>query len=120
MSATTNLQLQPRRNLPALNRIRVETLLSRYPIHRLSRKAATVVNIETRDGVHWEVTYNSKYGQPGPLAYKLDTLVVNRRLDELGRPLPELIRIGSLSDVCRRLDIHTNGSNIADVKRAFL
>ena len=32
----------------------------------------------------WEVTYNSKHGQPGPLAYKVDTLVINRLLDQLG------------------------------------
>jgi hypothetical protein len=116
----SDLQFHLRRNLAPLNRIRVETALSRYPIHRLSKKTAMVINIETEGGVRWEVTYNSKYGQPGPLAYKLDTLVVNRRLDQLGRPLPEVIGIGSLSDVCRVLEIHTNGGNIADVKRAFL
>ena len=114
------LQFQPRPNCPPLNRIRVETVLSRYPIHRLSKKTAMVINMDTRDGVQWEVTYNGKYGQPGPLAYKVDTLVVNRRLDQLGRPLPETIRIGSLSDICRVLTIHPNGGNIADVKRALL
>jgi integrase/recombinase XerD len=30
----------------------------------------------------WEVSYNSKHGQPGPLAYKVDTLIINRRIDE--------------------------------------
>jgi hypothetical protein len=42
-----------------------------------------VINMETQEGVQWEVTYNARYGQPGPLAYKVDTLVVNRRLDQL-------------------------------------
>jgi hypothetical protein len=115
-----DLQVQPRRNVLSVNRIRVETVLSRYPIHRLSKKTAMVINMETQERVQWEVTYNARYGQPGPLAYKVDTLVVNRRLDQLGRPLPEAIRIGSLSEVCRVLEMHANGGNIADVKRALL
>ena len=63
----------------------------------------------------WEVTYNSKHGQPGPLAYKVDTLVINRLLDQLGRPLPELVRIGSLSEVCRSLGTQDTGPNIANL-----
>lgn len=103
-----------------LNRIRVETALSRYPIHRLAKKGNITIDLEGDREVKWEVTYNNKYGQPGPLAYKLDTLIVNKCIDEMGRPLPELIRIGSLSDICRALGSHTNGGNMGDVKRAFL
>ena len=98
----------------------METALSRYPIHRLAKKGIIAIDLDGDNEVKWEVTYNSKHGQPGPLAYKLDTLIVNQRIDEMGRPLPELIRIGSLSDICRALGSHTNGGNIADVKRAFL
>ena len=107
-------------DLVPLNRIRVETALSRYPIHRLAKKGNVVIDFDGENEVRWEVTYNSKHGQPGPLAYKLDTLIVNQRIDELGRPLPEQIRIGSLSDICRSLGSHSNGGNIAGVKRAFL
>ena len=67
-----------------------------------------------------EVTYNSKHGQPGPLAYKVDTLVINRILDQMGRPLPELVRIGSLSEVCRFLGTQDTGPNITNLKSAFL
>ena len=107
-------------DLAPLNRIRVETALSRYPIHRLSKKGNVVIDLDGENELKWEVTYNSKHGQPGPLAYKLDTLIVNQHIDEIGRPLPEQIRIGSLSDICRALGSHSNGGNIADVKRAFL
>ena len=107
-------------DLAPQNRIRVETALSRYPIHRLAKKGTVAIDLDGENDVKWEVTYNSKHGQPGPLAYKLDTLIVNQRIDEMGRPLPELIKIGSLSDICRALGSHTNGGNISDVKRAFL
>jgi hypothetical protein len=109
----TNADLTP------LNRIRVETALSRYPIHRLAKKGSITIDFQRDAEVKWEVTYNSKHGQPGPLAYKVDTLIVNRCLDGIGRPLPEVIRIGSLSDVCRALGTSDTGPNIADVKRAF-
>jgi hypothetical protein len=75
------------------NRIRVETALSRFPIHCLSKKGVVTIDLQRVNEAgeadfKWEVTYNSKHGQPGPLAYKVDTLVVNRLLDQLGRPPP--------------------------------
>ena len=113
------------RDLTSPNRIRVETAFSRFPIHCLSRKGAVTIDLQrvNEAGVadfKWEVTYNSKHGQPGPLAYKVDTLVINRLLDKLGRPLPEFVRIGSLSDVCRSLGTQDTGPNIANLKSAFL
>jgi hypothetical protein len=117
---SAELTADPRNEVTPLNRIRVETALSRYPIHRLAKKGIVAIDLEGDNDVRWEVTYNSRYGQPGPLAYKVDTLIVNQRIDEMSRPLPERIRIGSLSDICRALGTYSNGGNIADVKRAFL
>lgn len=113
------------RNLAAPNRIRVETAVSRFPIHCLSRKGTVTIDLQRLNeaGVadfKWEVTYNSKHGQPGPLAYKVDTLIINRILDQIGRPLPELVRIGSLSEVCRLLGTQDTGPNITNLKSAFL
>ena len=110
---------------PFPNRIRVETAISRFPIHCLSRKGSVTIDLQRLNeaGVadfKWEVTYNSKHGQPGPLAYKVDTLIINRLLDQLGRPLPEFVRIGSLSDVCRSLGTQDTGPNITNLKSAFL
>jgi hypothetical protein len=110
-------------NLP--DRIRVETAFSRFPLHRLTKKGRISIDLHTinETGIadfKWEVTYNTKHGQPGPLAYKVDTLVINRLLDQLGRPLPELIKIGSLSEVCRALATKDTGPNIANIKSAFL
>ena len=38
----------------------------------------------------------------------------------MGRPLPELVRIGSLSEVCRLLGTQDTGPNITNLKSAFL
>ena len=107
--------------LAPLNVIRTETALSRFPIHRLAKRGD--VQIEIRNQVSallWEVTYNSKYGQPGPLAYKLDTLIVNRRIEEAGRPIPKLVRLGSLRDLCRELGNSEGGDSVQAIRKALL
>ncbi len=111
-------------NLTPLNIIRSETVLSRYPIHRLAKRGNISIEIkrQNQDGevtLQWEVSYNSRYGQPGPLAYKLDSLVVQRRIDEAERPLPQIICLGSLRDICEELGTQESGQNIAHVKRAL-
>ncbi len=51
--------------LTAINRIRVETTLSRFPIHRLSKSGTAVIDLFP--DVQWRVSHNTQYGQPGPL-----------------------------------------------------
>jgi hypothetical protein len=110
--------------LTPLNIIRSETVLSRYPIHRLAKRGniSIEINRQNEEGevtFKWEVSYNSRYGQPGPLAYKLDTLVINRRIDEAGKPLPKIICLGSLRDICEELGIFESGQNTSHLKRAL-
>lgn len=99
--------------------IRTETALSRFPIHRLSKKGTIDISIKVTKPTgelktRWEVSYNSKYGHPSPLAYKLDTLIINRRIEETGKPIPKLIKLGSLNEVGREL-----GSNKGEIKKAL-
>jgi hypothetical protein len=107
---------------PPLAPIRVETALSRYPVHRLARKGS--IEISIREGgsngieTKWEVDYSKKHGQPGPLAYKLDTLIINRRIEEAARPIPKLIRLGSLRDICRELGL-SEGENVNTIRKAL-
>ena len=106
-----------------LSPIRVETAFSRYPVHRLAKKGTVQIEIEERDDTgelraSWEISYNNRFGQPGQLAYKVDTIVVNRRIDEEGRPLPKVIRLGSLRDICRELNVN-EGQATRNVKRAL-
>lgn len=107
-----------------LNPIRVETALSRYPVHRLARKGSikievTETNARGESTQKWKVSYNSEYGQPGPLAYKLDTLIINRRIEEARRPIPRILKLGSLSDICRELNMADSGKNRKHVKTAL-
>ena len=106
------------------NRIRVETALSRFPIHHLAKKESVAIDLQ-HAGVagepdyRWEVTFNQKHGQPGPLAYKVDTLIVNRRIDDAGRPIPGVVKLGSLTELCASLGISDSGENRANIKKAL-
>ena len=93
--------------------IRIETALSRYPIHRLASKGIVDIDIHRKDAkgattMSWSVDYGNRHGQPGPLAYKLDTLVINRKIDEAGRPTPRVLALGSLHEIAMELGLDRN------------
>jgi hypothetical protein len=99
--------------------LRSETALSRFPLHRIAKKAGDI-DIEITghaSALYWSVSHNSKYGQPGPLAYRIDTLLVNRRIEEAGKPVPRLIRLGSLPEIANELGI--SGNNWSSLRRAL-
>ncbi|HMF55833.1 MAG TPA: hypothetical protein VK619_05705 [Pyrinomonadaceae bacterium] len=117
---TEQLELAPQ------NTIRIETALSRFPVHKLARKRGGILidikettsagEIKTR----WKVSYNSEYGQPGPLAYKVDSLIINRRIDDERPSIPKIIKLGSLSELCRELGARRGGGNANDIKKALM
>src|SRR5438093_12904861 len=85
--------------------IRTETVISKLPCHVLSKQAKNpVVRIMRRQAngevnLLWDLSFNARYGPPRQIAYAIDTLVVNRRIDELPRPLPKYIRLGSMTEL---------------------
>jgi hypothetical protein len=112
------------KDLIPLNIIRTETVFSKFPIHTLSKKGRIDIHLirKTDAGetnLEWKVSPHQEFGVPRQLAYKLDTLVVNRTIDELDRPLPEVIRLGSLRDICKELGLKESGRTTDQIKKAF-
>jgi hypothetical protein len=108
-------------DLAPLNIIRTENVLSRFPVHNLSKKGKIDVQILRRNPqgeveIRWEVAYSEKHGQARQVAYKLDTIVINRRIAEENKPLPKIIRLGSLRDIAEQLSM---GGNTNVIKRAL-
>jgi hypothetical protein len=104
--------------------IRVETVLTRFPIHTLSKTGGGTIHIRKQSpqgtlDTRWEVSYNARYGPPRQLAYKLDTVVINQKLDALGRPLPTIMKLGSFAHICRLLGVDDGGGTKAAIKKAF-
>lgn len=111
-------------DLTPLQIIRTETVLSKLPIHHLAKKGRVDIQITRRNPrgeveLKWEVSYSDRYGQPRQLAYKIDTLIVNRRIDDESRPLQKIIRVGTLSQICRELGVPASGKNTNDIRRAM-
>lgn len=111
--------------LEALTVIRTEAVLSRLPVHNLAKKGSVDVRITRRNAsgeveLKWHVAPNARYGEPRQLAYRIDTLYINKLIDRTGRPLPRYLRLGSLRHICQELDLHTSGSAVASVKQALL
>src|SRR6185295_3054764 len=94
------------------------------PVHRIARRGHVSIRIIERetggDGgrikLYWKVDPNDKVGEPGPLAYRVDTIVVNRCLDEAGRPLPRILSLGDLRPIARELGM---GGDTNAVKQAL-
>jgi len=106
---------------PEIDPIRVELLSTEMPIHQIAKGGDEQIRIMRRKSsgqveLQWRIDYNRAVGRPGQLAYRLDTWVIKRRLSELPRPLPRLVRIGDLRQIARELK---HGADTAAVRRAF-
>src|ERR1700674_2837435 len=80
-------------DLAPLPILRTETVLSKLPIHNLAKRGSVKIDITQTNAagqldLYWRVSPHPVFGEPRQLAYKLDTIVINRRIDDLGRPLP--------------------------------
>lgn len=119
-NTTTPTHLEPGHS--GIDRVRVELLSAELPIHQISKKGDVAIRIirrATTNGqvtMQWKVEPNRALGQLGQLAYHLDTWIINRRLDQLPRPIPRLIRLGDLREIARDLGY---GGDTNSVKRAF-
>ncbi|MGH9760773.1 MAG: hypothetical protein ACREDR_39615, partial [Blastocatellia bacterium] len=111
-----------------LNAIRTDTVLSRLPIHNFSKSSRVTIEIDQKNirgdaQLRWEVSYNERYGPARGLAYKLDTLIINRRIDELrgkGKEIPRLVRLGSLKQICAELGCPVSGPNLKQIRQALM
>lgn len=98
--------------------IRTETVLSRFPIHRLSKSGKVSIEIKLHNSQGELTTRWKVKNPPDPLAYKIDTLIINRRIDELGRPVPKLIKLGSLRELADEIGFKNTG-NTDRIKNAL-
>ncbi len=107
-----------------LDIIRTDTVISRLPAHNLFGQGSVNIQINKKDSegqtkLSWKVAFNSDVGEAGQLAYRIETLIINRRIDDAGRPVPTMIRLGSLSEICQELGINPSGANTNSIKRAL-
>jgi hypothetical protein len=111
--------------ITGINFVRVETLLRKYPMHVLQKgsKATELVisdvDAEGQEVIKWCVKFKAEEGAPGELAYRIDRLIIDKCL-EAHREIPNVLRLGTLGDICKVLDIPPSGKNMRNIKSALL
>lgn len=115
----------------SLQRLRAEGNFLRFPFFDLTRESAqdergSIQLVETRhepDGsrkeIVWRVSRDTESSFPGEFARRLHREVVERLLSELPRPVTNPLRLGSFSDICRKLDIAPSGAAIRRIRSAL-
>jgi len=111
-------QLVPQSEPFDTDAFRVEAVLSKLPIHILNDEHTEPINIQ-KMGMSWKVS-PGHWGMPGSLAYKIDSIFINHRIDENRPVIPKVIRLGSIREILRELGMAENGTNAAAVKKALL
>jgi hypothetical protein len=118
------MNLEPiQQELFPIERIGIETGFSPYPFHILSKSGNLSIEVQEENEkgkliTSWEISANKKYGHPRILAYKIDTIIINRKIDDLRPNIPRLIKLGSIRDICRQLGIN-EGQATKEVKKAL-
>lgn len=78
--------------LTKLNPIRVEAVMSKFPLHKITPNEPdeiTIVDPKDKE-VRWRVI-----NRPGIAAYKFHTLILNREIERTGRPVPALLPVAT-------------------------
>ena len=123
MNETQLPELNTGLSVPAI--IRNETVLSRLPIHTLSKRGYEPINLKDEQLSNvtveqWDISYSSSYGPPRQLGLKLDKLIINRRVDEVRtKGIPKIIKLGSLREICSELELSESGKNKSDIEKAL-
>lgn len=104
--------------------IRMETALALLPLwlpskHGYRNIVLRLFGAAGKATQFWAVTFNETFGPPRELAYDLDTLIIALCFDQIGRPLPSVIPLGSMRDICRQLGLTINGKNLRNIRKAF-
>jgi len=105
--------------------IRTESVLCQYPIHKLAKDNKSVQirlmkpNEDGKTEMTWKVSPNAEYGHPGELSYDIDTLVINRLIDQLYPDIPEFFQIAdSLSQISEMIG-KVNTRDTTKIKNAL-
>ena len=114
---------------PAEGRLEVNFL--KYPFFLLTRKPMrqmlkdTVTNRvsqigfqDDESGTAWWVNPSAVYGYPGPFDKKV-FVTVQQTVMEAGLPQEQLLRLGSLRGLCRRMGLADSGKNKKQIKDAL-
>jgi hypothetical protein len=105
-----------------------ETTIRKYPMHMLQGKWSNAKEIEVSDRdphgnelVRYHAWFTAPEGVPGPLAYRVERLVIDRAIEQqtVGGDPPTFVRLGTLPEICDALGLCRSGKNMKDIRDAL-
>jgi len=112
--------------IPVINRCEVNFL--KYPYFNVVSKSKHMDCIEINDiermpdgykEIYWRVSRSMYYDFPGAFARRIHTEIVTPILNWMPKPIPRLIKLGSLYEMCKVLGIVYHSKNRNDIKKAL-
>lgn len=108
--------------------LRSEFHLLKFPFFDLSPRASKKDRIEIREieeteegkiEILWKVSRNIDANFPASFARKIHKEIVEKILNGAKRPVPRLIKLGSVRQICRDLNIAISGKSLKEIKKAL-
>jgi hypothetical protein len=108
--------------------LRSEFHFLKFPFFNLCTRSSKRNGIEvleeedTEEGkiqIWWRVSRNVNSNFPSSFARKLHKEVVERVLNNIKKPIPRFIRLGSMRQICQTMNIAVSGRSVQEIKKAL-
>jgi hypothetical protein len=108
--------------------LRSEFHFLRFPFFDLSPRSSKKDRIEIKEiikteegdiNIWWKVIRGLDNKLPSSFARKIHKEVVEKAINDLKRPIPRLIKLGSLWQICKKANITPAGRNYEEIRRVL-
>jgi hypothetical protein len=108
--------------------LRSEFHFLRFPFFDLSPRSSKKDRIEIKEiikteegdiNIWWKVIRGLDNKLPSSFARKIHKEVVEKAINDLKRPIPRLIKLGSLWQICKKTNITPAGRNYEEIRRVL-
>jgi len=119
---------QKEKNLDITQTLRSEFHFLKFPFFDLSPRSSKKDRIEikeieeTKEGkieILWKVERSIDSNFPSSFARRLHKEVIEKTLNNMKKPVSQLVRLGSLRQICKKMGITESGKNCEDIKKAL-
>ena len=128
MDKTLNNKKCKERDIDISKTLRSEFHFLKFPFFNLCTRSSKRNGIEvleeedTEEGkiqIWWRVSRNVNSNFPSSFARKLHKEVVERVLNNIKKPIPRFIRLGSMRQICQTMNIAVSGRSVQEIKKAL-
>jgi len=128
MDKILNNKKRKERDIDISKTLRSEFHFLKFPFFNLCTRSSKRNDIEvleeedTEEGkieIWWRVSRNVNFDFPSSFARKLHKEVVEKALNNIKKPVPRFIRLGSMRQICQTMNIAVSGKSVKEIKKAL-